>query len=700
MFRLRSRSLFFKLFAAFFLVVAVAFAVETWQAILAGRGAIETLVTESLTGQAEDVLDDVNRYLEDRCREVKSWAGLSIMDEVLVQDRFLNIENLLLELQRGRPRQYGALAVLDRSGTVIAATDVDRIGGHGPLDEAALHAHPGTGVSMGGFPAAGAAAARQFMIAAPVVSRLHSDPIGWLVATVSWGPLEDIVTGAMLGGSAQDNGRFFLLAGPDGAVLAGHPEFVDELPDSIAAAGRVVLHGGSPGALRAASGYLVTETGAIPDPGAPAQGLHLVALWRTSEAFQVVRIFVVAVLSSAVLGLALAAGAAFAIARSITARLGVLIEGTGRLARGDRAHRVEEGHDDEFGKLARAFNAMASELAHVLEEQEASLAHWRALVTHAPDIIMTVNGRGTILFINRVITGFRVEQVVGTSAFDYVAPAYHEAFRRALERVFERGEAASLDLEGIGPEGRPAWYATRIGPVERDGQVVAVTVITTDITHRKRLEREIVEVSELERERIGRDLHDGLGQVLTGTALLSKGLQQKLADKDLREADDAERIKTLIGEAIEQTRVLARGLVPIDLDKEGLRGALEALADNVERLFGVACRVEGGVRTTDLDRARATHLFRIAQEAVSNSLRHGKAQRITIRLGREGDENSLTIADDGTGFPRQPPDGDTMGLRSMRYRAGAIGGVLEIAAPPEGGTVVACRFHGEGGETG
>ncbi len=387
----------------------------------------------------------------------------------------------------------------------------------------------------------------------------------------------------------------------------------------------------------------------------------------------------------------LATGVSFAIARYITRRLRKLVEGTRLVARGQLSYRVDEGPDDEFGELARAFNLMGTELARARQELEATLARWKALVTHAPDVILTVDREGTILFVNRVVPGLTVEKVIGTNVDGYTPPQSAAQLHAAIESVFRSGAPVSLELEGVGPDQTSAWYSSRIGPVLRDDAVVAVTIITSDITERKRLEKEVLEIAEFERERIGRDLHDGLGQSLTGTALLSKGLQQQLAAVP-EQAEQALRISALIDETIGTTRMLANGLFPAALEQSGLQGALDELVVGVERTYGVECRVRLAVGAAPDERSKATNLFRIIQEAVNNALRHGKPRRITICLVRRNGDRTLVVRDDGAGFPVTATPVKGMGLRSMRYRAGVLGGTIELRSRPGKGVTVICRF--------
>jgi signal transduction histidine kinase len=204
------------------------------------------------------------------------------------------------------------------------------------------------------------------------------------------------------------------------------------------------------------------------------------------------------------------------------------------------------------------------------------------------------------------------------------------------------------------------------------------------------LERDILEVSEMERERIGQDLHDDLGQILTGISLLCKSLQQALETTAPEEAYDVGRIDDLMRQAISQTRQLARGLMPIGLEQHGLNGALEELTTNVDSLPGVSCTYRG--IQVDLERSDARHLYRIAQEAINNAIKHGRATQIHVRLQIEEERHTLTVEDNGVGIRNPVDSAEGMGLRLMSYRARKLGGTLEVVRAAGGGTTVRCRF--------
>jgi len=210
------------------------------------------------------------------------------------------------------------------------------------------------------------------------------------------------------------------------------------------------------------------------------------------------------------------------------------------------------------------------------------------------------------------------------------------------------------------------------------------------LEHSQRLEHEIVNISEAEQRRIGQDLHDGLCQYLAALSCSARSLQDDLEKLHLQnEAAEARELATLLQEAVVQARDLARGLVPAQVDQVGIVIALESLAQSVSRLQGIDCtfRFQGAV--ADCDEHTATHLYRIAQEAINNATKHGKATRIAISLQEAGDMMTLRVLDDGVGVSRGFV-ATGAGLGIMRYRARLCGGELNIEQPKGGGTLVTC----------
>jgi signal transduction histidine kinase len=234
------------------------------------------------------------------------------------------------------------------------------------------------------------------------------------------------------------------------------------------------------------------------------------------------------------------------------------------------------------------------------------------------------------------------------------------------------------------------WSGT-ILPAE-DGTPAYIIATGVDITERKRLEKAILEISAEEQRRIGQDLHDGLGQHLTGIAFMSKVQEQKLAEKGLAEATEAARIVKLVNEAINKTRELAHGLLPVFSDAHGLMSALKRWAAEVEDLFNISCclRIDQPVLIHDAN--MSTHLYRIAQEAVNNAIKHGHARNITISLFASNECGTLRIENDGLALPESSADGSGMGMQIMSYRARMIGGSLKVESGGIRGIAVTCTF--------
>jgi signal transduction histidine kinase len=215
-----------------------------------------------------------------------------------------------------------------------------------------------------------------------------------------------------------------------------------------------------------------------------------------------------------------------------------------------------------------------------------------------------------------------------------------------------------------------------------------------DLGRQELLEREILEIAEREKERLSRELHDGLCQSLAGIAALASALTRSLAaNAEAGPAAAAGEIVRLLNEAIGEARDLARGLGAIDVSGAGLRGALEALARNVSHAYSISCTFVWDSRWPKLRHETEGHLVRITQEAVRNAVTHGRADQINISLECVDGSGLLSIRDNGVGLSEDYRNRDGIGLRTMDYRAHAIGGSLAVAPRPDRGTVVACAFR-------
>jgi PAS domain S-box-containing protein len=216
-------------------------------------------------------------------------------------------------------------------------------------------------------------------------------------------------------------------------------------------------------------------------------------------------------------------------------------------------------------------------------------------------------------------------------------------------------------------------------------------VALQDVSERKHLEREITQIAHRERQRLGSNLHDGLGQELTGIALLLHSLVTRRSAVDTKVARELHEIIALVNRAIQSTRSIAQGLSPIALQRGGLGAALRSLATWARTTYGIDVHLRLASHwDSTLDEASATHLYLIAQEAIINAVKHGSARSATIRLRTTRNALSLSIADDGVGISDPNPDEDGMGLQIMKYRASMLGGTLQIKTGRAGGTSVRC----------
>jgi signal transduction histidine kinase len=227
---------------------------------------------------------------------------------------------------------------------------------------------------------------------------------------------------------------------------------------------------------------------------------------------------------------------------------------------------------------------------------------------------------------------------------------------------------------------------------ELDRRVHERTVaLEREIAERQRLDQEIARVADRERRRLGQDLHDNLGQHLTGTALAAQVLKEKLAARSAPEVPEAEKLVRYVEEGIDLTRSLARGFFSPELDAEGLMVALQHLAENVSERFRINCVLDGDESIRIHDRTIANQLYRIVQEAVTNSVKHGAARQVDIRLAKDGPDLCLTIIDDGIGFPDTPPKSEGLGLRLMQHGAALTGATFDVRRNGKHGTIATFR---------
>jgi PAS domain S-box-containing protein len=211
------------------------------------------------------------------------------------------------------------------------------------------------------------------------------------------------------------------------------------------------------------------------------------------------------------------------------------------------------------------------------------------------------------------------------------------------------------------------------------------------IEYRRHLEKEILTINEKAQRLIGRELHDDIGQLFAGTALMLKALQQKLAAVLPEQISYVEKIAKLVDQAIDHTKRISKGLAPMNLNADNLVLSLRELAAGTKDL-GIHCTVRGDTDISLTDTATALNLYRIAQESLNNAIKHGKAKNIQIKLTCDSDRSKLTVESDGLDFPEVLPESKGMGLKIMHYRSELINGSLDVHRGTDGGTIVTCVF--------
>ncbi len=231
--------------------------------------------------------------------------------------------------------------------------------------------------------------------------------------------------------------------------------------------------------------------------------------------------------------------------------------------------------------------------------------------------------------------------------------------------------------------------------IDEQGRAQGGVVVYTDISARKLMEKQVAEISDREQRRIGQDLHDSLCQHMVSIGFACELLRDKLERLKLVEATQAETIAEMVNEGVSQARTLARGLYPVRLEVDGLASALEEMALAAQARSNIPCHFTCDDQVLIHDEVAGNNLYRIAQEAVNNAIKHSRARKISIGLGAVDDEVTLTIKDDGVGFAESMGEPAGMGLHIMNYRAKMIGASLDIRRGAGGGTIVICSFHNE-----
>jgi PAS domain S-box-containing protein len=372
-------------------------------------------------------------------------------------------------------------------------------------------------------------------------------------------------------------------------------------------------------------------------------------------------------------------------------------------------------------------------------QSELAQAHdrFQDLYDFAPVGYLTFDDKGAILEVNLTaakMLGVPRQKLVGQKLSHFIARDSQDHFHRHRQHVFSEGapgecelalrradgESLVVQMQSVAfchpisqalqsrtalmdvAERKRAEDALKEMAAQLEERVAQRTAELTranerlraEMAEHKRLEREILEIREREQQRIGRDLHDGLGQHLHGVSYFCALLRAKLKEKSLPEAAEAGRIVQLLADAVKLSHDVAAGLQPVQSGPKGLVSAVRHLAAHIRTVYSVDCRFHGPKDLSLDDHAAATHLYRIVQEAVHNAVKHGRPSRIRISLLPRHGRLFLRVADNGAGLPQIRRRSKSMGLQIMQSRADALGGSLAVKRARGGGTEVVLTLPG------
>lgn len=321
----------------------------------------------------------------------------------------------------------------------------------------------------------------------------------------------------------------------------------------------------------------------------------------------------------------------------------------------------------------------------------------KAILDTAVDAIVTINAMGIIQSINPAAVrmfGYQPDEAIGKNVHMLMPNPWRDQHDAYLQRYLKTGEARII---GIGRQvmGRKKDGSTfpidlAVSEVTESGERFFIGIMR-DMSQQRFMEQALVNAIENERREIGRDLHDALGQIMTGISLMSKSLAKKLSVHNAALAEDAQNIASMCVEATTEAKRLAYGSFPTELERQGLRSALEQLLENTRRMHNIDTHFECDRDWHPLPPATELHIYRIAQESLSNAAKHGRPRNIWITLVQDHDSATMTVRDDGAGIKTPHASGRiSMGLHIMRHRASLIGAEFNIRPAHQGGTEVVC----------
>jgi signal transduction histidine kinase len=338
------------------------------------------------------------------------------------------------------------------------------------------------------------------------------------------------------------------------------------------------------------------------------------------------------------------------------------------------------GRLGRYCRVSQPSKEAAGAFAHTRAFQSALEEPWRGLSVAAP---------GTPSLVGRVL-GREEAQWAEDLQDGSLSEDYRELARAGLRAAVAFPVKAGREIVAV-----VECFTDRAVPGS-ENLLPAMTAVGLElgrVVERRRLQEGYTEAVWEQQRKIAQELHDGLGQELSGIGYLAKSLAESL--KGTEQFHIAEMAKEGIGRSLDQIRGMARGVLPVDLDSEGLMAALGQLSETTSAMYGIRCHLVCYTPVFVEDNGVALHLYRIAQEAVTNAAKHGRPKQVSIALSSGAEGLRLTVRDDGVGLPAPAGRPTGSGLRIMRYRAAAIGATLALERGQEGGTVVTCALPSE-----
>lgn len=318
-----------------------------------------------------------------------------------------------------------------------------------------------------------------------------------------------------------------------------------------------------------------------------------------------------------------------------------------------------------------------------------------AIMDYAAEAFIVINAEGEITDFNNAakkIFGYSEAETIGQNVNMLMPSPYREEHDGYLAHYHNSGKREisirSRELPGRRKDGSTFMLELTVSEVDHLGVFVG---IIRDLTQQRELEKQIADISTQEQERIGQEIHDGLGQQLTGISMMATSVKRHLASKNLLEAVQMEELVQQLQAAIKEARTLSHGLSPVPVTPEGLKDALTILARGITSNTGISCQFKSDDLVDIKDRTSAMQIYRIIQEAVNNAVKHAHANKITISINGDTEHYGLSVHDDGEGFDSSNTNGEGLGIRIMRYRASIIGCKLEVKSQPGEGTTVSCK---------